>query len=115
MSEKKLTKALRRWRKVREKRRFEKDKDIVWNKLKGKIERENIVLFNDDEKKKYFTKPKAIGTIACPLCRKPGILVANPDGPSGKPENNYIMRHNGKKSIMCDASLAHVQKLFKPE
>lgn len=115
MAEKKITKAQKRWRKEREKRRLGKNGDKMWNKLKGKSERENIMLFSDDEKKKYFTKPKAIGTILCPLCGKLSILVANPDGPPGKPENDYIMRHNGEKSIMCDASLVLVQKFFKLE
>lgn len=113
MAKKKITKAAKRWKKKRDITRVEKDRDTMWNILKGKNGRENITLFTADERKQYFAKPQAIGTIQCPFCAKPKVLVANKDGDKGKPEEDYIMRHNGAKSIMCDASLVSVQNLFK--
>jgi len=120
MAKKNPNKAEGRWRKEREERRvlnaqekkLESHQELI-DILSNKDKRVSITLFTDDEKKEYFAKPQAIGTIQCPLCAKPKVLVANENGCQGKPEDDYIMRHNGTRHVMCDASLMLVQKLLK--
>lgn len=111
MADKKKPKALKRQRKERDERRLARSGDQVWNALKGKNPRERITLFSEAVKKKFFAKRGAFGTITCPFCGKSSVLVANPEGVSGKPEHDYIMRHNAK-SFLCEGSLVPMKNLF---
>jgi hypothetical protein len=113
MAKSKTTKAEKRWRNARAKRRLGDRGDEIWDVLKGVGRVDAIQMFTIEEKNKHFAKEKAFGTITCPFCGKSGILVENKLGVEGKKEDDYIARHNGKNSIMCDASRMHIQKLFK--
>lgn len=111
MADKKVKKYVKRWRRNRRARRLEKCFAVVIDVLKEKNTREKITLFTDDEKKRYFSKKDAFGTITCPVCNKKLIFVANKNGSEGDPLDDYIMRHNAK-TFLCDASLAFVKNLF---
>ncbi|MBP9866811.1 MAG: hypothetical protein KBC41_01900 [Candidatus Pacebacteria bacterium] len=110
MADKKIPKAVKRWRRDRNIRRLERDFKELWSILKGKNIREKTTIFTEDEKKKYFFKKDAIGTITCPLCGKV-TFVANPNGIHGDALYDYIMRHNAKKTL-CSASLMPVKNFF---
>ena len=105
MAEKKVSKAIKRFRKEREKRREENKSDKIWDALKGVNSRENIKIFSPEEKARHFARPKAIGTTTCPVCGKSGVFVSNVGNVGGSPDNDIVMRHNNKKSVQCEASL----------
>ena len=128
MADKKTPKMVKRQREERGKRRIEnkaraeiaaknaddRHGDKVWNVLSSKDERPHVKVFSEEEEKRNFTKKGAFGTLTCPLCGRPGVLVANPHGEKGDVYDDYVMTHRKlRNSFDCDASGVLIRNLFK--
>jgi hypothetical protein len=127
MAEKKLTKAQKRSKREKKERRiknkeqaeieakekYAREVNRTFCIISSKNERPNVKVFSEEEKLKYFTKPKAIGTTICPLCGNPKVFVANACGKNGDVHDDYIMTHiTFRGSYDCDASGFLMRNLF---
>lgn len=112
MVNKKLPKKVRRQRVLKAEKKLHASYKKIVDIIVGKNMREHITLFKE-EKEKPLSKKYAIGIILCPLCGKNRIFVANHSGVAGKPEDDYIMRHDGQDGYDCKGSLVPVKNLFR--
>ncbi len=111
MADKKLPKAVKRQRVLKRKNKKDKSHAELIDLIMNNDQRNRIAIFKN-ENERPLGKKDAFGTITCPFCGKASVLVANPEGQSGKPEHDYIMRHNAQK-FLCSGSLVPIKNLFK--